>query len=130
MRLTLEIIMFYGVAFTVLTYIFSRKTRLVLSLVISMLIVMVASEYWEIPIFIFGFFGWWGNFPYPSLPFILHHLNTIMLFIWLIYIAKIKISRGLTLFLLTGIVVNTILIFGFPNNHLWVPRFIGIYILA
>lgn len=132
MNLPIDIIVFYSVAFILLTYFFHKKTRLLISVAISMLIVLVASEYYEIPIFVAGFLGLSGNHPYPSLPFLLHHINTIMLFIWLICIAEVKLDFSQVFLMVFGILINTVLLFMNPSdpNRLWFARFVGIYVLS
>jgi len=123
MILPFELIFFYGLAFALLTFLFSRKTQLLPSIIISLLIVLVASEFWELPIFVAGFLGvayWW---PYPSLPFLLHHLNIIMLFLWLIYIGKIQL-RVSSRFWLFGLAFNTLVLLFYPVSaiNIWYAR--------
>jgi len=128
MVLPLEIIVFYGVAFIILAFLINRKTKLLHSVAISLSTVMVASEYWEVPIFVAGLLGvayWW---PYPSLSFVLHHLNIIMLFVWLIYIAKIKLREARS-FWLVGLAFNTLVLLFYPVSaiNIWYARVMGMF---
>lgn len=128
MILPFELVVFYGVAFGLLTVLISRKAKLLFSVVTSLLIVLVASEFWELPIFVAGFLGvayWW---PYPSLPFLLHHINIVMLFIWLIYIAKIQLKEASN-FWLFGLAFNTLALLFYPVSSfsIWGARVIGIF---
>jgi hypothetical protein len=131
MHLPFELIFFYGLAFAILIFLFSRKMKLLPSIMISLLIVLVASEFWEIPIFISGFIGFRYRFPYPSLAFLLHHVYTAILFILLIYVAKIKL-RVSGPFWLLGLTISTLLIFYLliPSMRVivfWQARIIGTF---
>jgi len=131
MNLPFELVVFYGVTFGVLTVLISRKTKLLFSVVTSLLIVLVASEFWELPIFVAGFLGvkyWW---PYPSLSFVLHHLNITMLFIWLIYIAKIQLKEASS-FWMVGLLINMLMLVFYPVSsiNIWEARFVGVFFFS
>jgi len=128
MKMPLEIIMFYSVAFIILVFLISRKTKVLRSVAISLSTVMVASEFWEIPIFVAGFLGVAYWFPYPSWVFLLHHLNIIMLFLWLVYIAKIEFLKLASHAWLIGLLFCTIMFFILPIPlAIWSARLIGLF---
>lgn len=131
MNLPLEIIMFYGITFIILAFLISRKTKLLHSIAISLSTVIVASEFWEVPIFVAGFLGvayWW---PYPSLSFLLHHLNIIMLFMLLVYIAKIQLKEA-NPFWLVGLLINILMLVFYPVSsiNIWQARTVGVFFFS
>jgi len=131
-KLTASIIAFYGVWFVGLScFFYWRKMKPLLAFATSLAIVLVASEYYEVPIFIAGFLGVAYWFPYPSFAFILHHLFTIAIFTSLIYMNKLQISKGFVSLLALGIICNSLLLLPTPRFlwSLWLARFIGMIAL-
>jgi hypothetical protein len=97
---------------------------------VSLSTVLVASEYYEIPMFIAGFLGYAYWFPYPSLIFLLHHLNIIVLFIWLLKIGKVKVNLKFLALLSLGLIFNTFLLVPEDNLfRLWTARISGLTFL-
>lgn len=127
-----SILLFYLSFWCLLTLFFRKKWKLPISVLISMLIVLVASEYWELPIFIYGLLGvayWW---PYPSIFFLLHHIYITIIFVMLMYVMKIKLSKPIISILLYGIVLNAALLHPLLVSRTigFVARTIGIIILS
>ena len=128
-RLTLPIICFYGLSFAALSVTFYlKKFGLLLSLVVSMAVVLVASEFWEVPIFVAGLLGVAYWFPYPSLAFLLHHIYTFGIFACLLYISKARFSKKEIGIVALCVCVNSLLLLPKPLFawFVWVARIIGI----
>lgn len=128
MKLTPAIILFYAVSGLIVMGLFYKRSRQkIFSFLVSTLVILVASEYYEIPIFIAGLIGVAYWFPYPSLPFFLHHVNTIVLFIWLLVFTRPKMSFDFFAILGLGIIFNIFLLLpGSPVLFLYIARIIGI----
>lgn len=129
-----ELTLFYGCWLIFLTSMFYvNSKRPAYSFALGLGLVLVASEYWELPIFLAGFFGvayWW---PYPTFTFLLHHILVSAIFATLIVVRKPKM-RMLTLILAIGFLVNCLLLLPWYGNvrpfHGWIARFVGIILLS
>lgn len=128
-----ELALFYGCWLLFLTFRFYLNSkRLSLSFATSLGVVLVASEYWELPIFAAGFLGvayWW---PYPSFAFLLNHILVFGAFLSLLITHKPKM-RKLIPSLTLGIFINSLLILPWHNVspiHGWIGRFVGITVLS
>lgn len=80
---TPQILTYYSLAFATSFLLFYVKThKIATSIVFSMLVVFIASDYYEIPIFLrYGTTQW------------LHHANMIWMFILLVMVARIQASK-------------------------------------
>lgn len=121
---SLDLILFYVSVFATLALMFQRKTRQpLLGLAISVLIVLVGSEYYEIPIFVLAYLGIRGSFPH-----VLHHVITTVLFIMLISICHIQLTKRNVSLLFLGPLATTPLLLCF--QWAYPARLIGLTVLT
>ena len=133
-QIPIEILIFYAGWFSALLFIFYLYLKNVAkSLVMSIGLVIVGSEYWEFPTFAAGFLGldWW--WPYPTFYFVLHHIIVFATFILLLYLTKLKINR-LVAPLGIGVICNAFLLLPSNNPTMqingWIARNIGMIMLS
>lgn len=113
-----QLLIFYFIAFLVSYILLVRKSGYVLiSLLTSLLLVFVASEYYEIPIFIrYGTTEW------------LHSINIVWMFILLVWFAEIQFSPKNIALLCLGPVLTGLILFSIPQL-IYLARIIGLSIL-
>lgn len=87
------------------------------SILTSLLIIFVGSEYYELPIFIrYGTDQW------------LHHLNILWMFILLLWITKTKFSKTNISLLCLGPILTSPILFAYPQL-IYLARILGLTFL-
>lgn len=120
----LAIMMFYIIAPIVFLILFYYKTnKLAYSLVISSLIVLVGTEYWEIPVFFCSWFGLLGHVFY--MPSFVNNILILWAFIILVVFSEVKFSKLKVFFLVAVPFINAPLLLTEYALVLIHPHFIG-----
>ena len=121
---SLSLLLFYGIAFTISAILIYVKTRSKLSaFLLSLLIILVGSEYYEIPIFVCGYLGVEGY----GFPHILHHVNTAVLFILLLGLSNTKPSkRNILVLISVPFLISPLLLWFRNSTTLYLARSIGL----
>lgn len=89
----MDLIIFYffaGVFFWVLLA--YRTSSILRGLTLSLAIILIGSEYYEIPIFFCRYFGFL-NYRFPSMLTILNHLLIIIVFALYLSVSKLKMNK-------------------------------------
>ena len=87
--LNVEIISFYLISgLLILAAFYYCSAQLLRSVVFSILIIFVSSEFWEIPIFLMGYLG----VPGYGFPHVVHHILIIVMAAILIRLSKFKVN--------------------------------------
>ena len=97
-----------------------------MGLTLSLSIILIGSEYYEIPIFFCSYLQIWG-YAFPQLLTILNHLLVAIIFLILVWVAEIKKTWVNTVALAVGPFLTAICLFGFHNIVL--ARIIGLSVL-
>ena len=120
------LISFYVVCFVVFNVLFYLKTQLkIKSFLLSLLVVLVGSEYYEIPIFVCGYLGVAGY----QFPHILNHV--LILIAFAIFASEIQLSKKGALILIVGPILTAPLLLMISNLFLvYLARIIGFGILV
>ena len=120
---SLSLVVFYFLVGFVFWEIFAHKTGSVLrGLTLSLAIILIGSEYYEIPIFVCAYFTLFG-YRFPTALTILNHALVIVIFLIFMSVAKLKASRrNISLFLL-GPILTLPFLFWIPS--LFMARLIG-----
>lgn len=118
------LLLFYGLSFILFSIWLYAKTRSKSSaFLLSFLIVLVGSEYYEIPIFVCGYLGVQGY----RFPHVLHHINTTILFVLLVALCNMKLSKGNILVLISVPFLIAPLLLWFRNSTtIYLARSIGL----
>jgi len=127
-RYSFPLIIFYASAIIILASLFYLKTKFkTYSFFVSFLVVLVGSEYYEIPNAIAGYLGMFNY----GFPYVLHHINIIWFFIVLVLITRIKFTKKNVLMLALGPVMTCPLLFFHPWPYTtYLARTIGLTILG
>jgi len=124
---TLELMLFYIIIGTIFTLFLTIKTSSILmGLILSLSIILIGSEYYEIPIFFCAYLQIFG-YAFPQPLSILNHLLVALIFLILIRVAQIKPKRTNIAALALGPFLTAILLFG-VHNLFW-ARIVGLSVL-
>lgn len=124
--LTVEIALYYLFAgLIILIVFFNFSAQLLRSLTISILIVFVSSEFWEIPIFLLAYLG----FPGYQFPHVLHHILIGIMAVILVWLTKLKSLAGVAL---SGdLALNFLFLIYFPGVVSdWILRSLSLFSLC
>lgn len=121
---SLPLLVFYGVSFIVFSMLLYVKTRSKLSaFLLAFLIVLVGSEYYEIPIFVCGYLRVQGY----GFPHVLHHINTAVLFVLLLALSRMKPSkRNIVVLSSVPFLISPLLLWFRNSTTLYLARCIGL----
>lgn len=127
----LNILIFYLAAGSLAFFTYYKRFGRWIALLTTILVVYIASEFWELPIFISGFLGIAYWFPYPSLAFILHHIYVFIMFALLLYIHRLTRNSRFYGWLILGIILNWMLLVPAVSSPgvMWLTRVFGFFIL-
>ena len=121
------LMLFYVIIATIFTLLLTIKTSsLIMGLALSLSIILIGSEYYEIPIFFCAYLQILG-YPFPQVTSILNHILVALVFVILVWAAKIKLEWKNVLVLGSGPFFTALLMFGFHNTYL--ARVVGFGIL-
>jgi ubiquinone/menaquinone biosynthesis C-methylase UbiE len=124
---TVELMLFYTIMGLVFTFLLSVKTsNLLMGLILSLSIILIGSEYWETPIFLFSYLQVFG-YQFPKLLSIINHFLMILIFAILASVAGINATKTNALALAIGPVLSGLFIYGLRNAYL--ARFTGLAFL-
>ena len=126
-----SLLTFYSVCFAFLIVLFYSKSRSkILGFVMALGIILVGSEYWELPILVCGYLGLFGH-SHHFLS-VLNHAIAIFVFVILVSFSQIKLGRKHVYVLILGplIVAPLILPSGMPQAIFYLARLIGLGILG
>jgi len=124
---TPELILFYGSLGLIFAFLFAVKTSSVLmGLILGLSIILVGSEYWEVPIFVLSYLQMF-SYEFPAILTIINHLLMVLIFGILACVAQIKANKQNIVTLSLGPVLTAILFFGFHVDYL--ARVTGLSIL-
>lgn len=122
-----QLILFYFFAGFLFWGIFTRKTSsALLGLALSLSIVLIGSEYYEVPIFICSYLGLFG-YIFPTALSIINHVLVVIIFFIFISISKLKLTKGNVALLGSGPLLTTPFLIWLPL--LYAARTIGLIVL-
>jgi len=126
----LQLFTFYGVVSVILVFFFFRvfrnplKTKLLsrvlFSFYLSLSVILISSEFWEIPIFAVQYV----ILHRYSLLQIMNHMNILAVAILLVYFCKPKFSKLSWLILILNLIINAAL---FPTNFPFKGYFLRVF---
>ena len=101
--------------------------QLLRSIVFSILIVFVSSEFWEIPIFLMGYL----RVPGYGFPHVVHHVLIIIMAAILIWLSKFKPNRWAGLILSGDLALNFVFLLIFHGVvSPWILRSLSLFSLS
>ena len=110
--LNMEILFFYlFTGLVILAGFYISSAQLLRSIVFSILIIFVSSEFWEIPIFLMAYLG----APGYAFPHVLHHFLIIVMAAILIWLSKFKVNLLAGLILSGDCALNFLFLLIFPG---------------
>ena len=126
--ISVEIALFYLLSgLGILCVFFNYYKHLLRSLAISILIVFVSSEFWEIPIFLMAYLG----IPGYAFPHIVHHLLIGCMAAILIRLSKFKLNPLAGVILSGDLALNFMFLLIFPGViSSWILRALSLISLS
>jgi len=124
----IDIIFFYLAAgYLIWAAFYISSGQLLKSIVFTILIIFVGSEFWEIPIFLMGYLGVPGYW----FPHVVHHVLISVMAALLIWLSKFKVNVWAGLILSGDLILNFVFLLIFPGAvSSWILRSLSLASLS
>jgi len=124
-----HLITFYAITSTVFWVLYTKKLGdKKTALLLTLMTVFVAREYYELPIFVAGYLGIMNRY----FPMVFHHLLVFLIFLVLVSYSKIEFTKPIiAVLLVTPLIVSPLLLSSLRNVYtLYLARTIGVAVFG